>query len=92
MIKSWLATCTECPLAQYQSYGVDNTAAIDVAHDVGVSARTKHFDRAIHYLRDLVQLRRVIPVFVRTHLQRADGLTKALDKSKYFDWLKMFFT
>ena len=72
--------------------GVDNTAAIDVAHDVGVSARTKHFDRAIHYLRDLVQLRRVIPVFVRTHLQRADGLTKALDKSKYFDWLKMFFT
>ena len=70
---------------------VDNTAVIDVAHDVGVSARTKHFDRAIHYLRDLVQLRRVIPVFVRTHIQRADGLTKALDKSKYHDWLKMFF-
>lgn len=71
---------------------VDNTAVIDVAHDVGVSARTKHFDRAMHYLRDLVQLRRVIPVFVRTHIQRADGLTKALDKAKYFDWLKMFFT
>ena len=70
---------------------VDNTAVIDVAHDVGVSARTKHFDRAIHYLRDLVQLRRVIPVFVRTHIQRADGLTKALDKSKFLDWLKMFF-
>ena len=46
----------------------------------------------MHYLRDLVQLRRVIPVFVRTHIQRADGLTKALDKAKYFDWLKMFFT
>ena len=43
---------------------VDNTAVIDVAHDVGVSARTKHFDRAMHYLRDLVQLRRVIPVFM----------------------------
>ena len=71
---------------------VDNTAVIDVAHDVGVSARTKHFDRAIHYLRDLVQLRRVIPIFVRTHIQRADGLTKALDKAKYLDWLKMFFT
>ena len=64
------------------------TAVIDVAHDVGVSARTKQ----IHYLRDLVQLRRVIPAFVRTHIQRADGLTKALDKSKYLDWLKMFFT
>ena len=71
---------------------VDNTAVIDVAHDVGVSSRTKHFDRAMHYLRDLVQLRRVIPVFVRTTLQLADGLTKALDKSKYLDWLKMFFT
>ena len=45
-----------------------------------------------NYLRDLVQLRRVIPIFVRTHIQRADGLTKALDKSKYLDWLKMFFT
>ena len=40
---------------------VDNTAAIDVAHDVGVSARTKHFDRAVHYLRDLTQLKRVLP-------------------------------
>ena len=34
---------------------VDNTAVIDVAHDVGVSARTKHFDRAIHYLREVQQ-------------------------------------
>ena len=25
---------------------VDNTACIDIAHDVGVSARTKNFDRA----------------------------------------------
>ena len=47
---------------------VDNTAAIDIAHDVGVSARTKHFDRAIHYLRDLTQLRRILPLFVGTHL------------------------
>ena len=42
---------------------VDNTAAIDIAHDVGVSARTKHFDRAIHYLRDLTQARRILPFF-----------------------------
>ena len=62
---------------------VDNTAAIDVAHDVGVSARTKHFDRAIHYLRDLTQMRRILPYFVNTHRQRADGYTKALDKSTF---------
>ena len=44
--------------------GVDNTAAIDVAHNVGVSSKTKHFQRAIHYLRDLTQMRRILPFFV----------------------------
>ena len=65
---------------------VDNTAAIDIAHDVGVSSKTKHFDRAIHYLRDLTQLRRILPFYVDTHRQRADGFTKALDKSTFTRW------
>ena len=68
--------------------GVDNTAAIDIAHNVGVSGRTKHFDRAIHYLRDLTQMRRVLPFFVKTELQRADGYTKALSKDKFVRWCK----
>ena len=66
---------------------LDNTACIDVAHDVGVSSRTKHFDRAIHYLRDLTQLRRILPTYINTHQQRADGYTKSLDKSAYTKWL-----
>ena len=70
---------------------LDNTAAIDVARDTGVSGRTKHFDRAIHYIRDLTTLRRVLPVFVKTGLQRADGYTKALDKSTFTTWLKTIF-
>ena len=65
---------------------VDNTAAIDIAHDVGVSARTKHFDRAIHYLRDLTQLKRILPTYINTHDQRADGYTKPLDKSTFATW------
>jgi hypothetical protein len=65
---------------------VDNTAAIDIALDVGVSGRTKHFDRAIHYLRDLTQLRRVLPFYVDTFQQRADGYTKPLDKSTFLKW------
>ena len=65
---------------------VDNTAAIDVAHDIGVSSKTKHFDRAIHYLRDLTQLKRVLPAFVNTRQQRADGYTKVLDKSTFTGW------
>ena len=67
---------------------VDNTAAIDVAHDVGVSSKTKHFDRAIHYIRDLTQMKRVVPAYVKTDKQKADGYTKALDKSKYLAWRK----
>ena len=66
---------------------IDNTACIDIAHDVGVSGRTKHFDRAIHYLRDLTQLKRVLPLFVSTDKQRADGYTKALDKSTFLKWV-----
>ena len=65
---------------------VDNTACIDIAHNVGVNSKTKHFDRAIHYLRDLTQLKRVIPAFVSTTLQRADGYTKPMDKSTYAKW------
>ena len=66
----------------------DNTACIDLAHDVGVSSRTKHFQRAIHYLRDLTSMRRVIPVYVNTKQQKADGYTKALDKSSFQEWIK----
>ena len=66
---------------------VDNTACIDIANDVGVSGRTKHFNRAIHYLRDLTQLRRVLPFYINTEQQCADGYTKALDKSKFVKWM-----
>lgn len=67
---------------------LDNTAAIDVAHDRGVSGRTKHFNMAMHYIRDLTEIRRILPTFVSTILQRADGYTKALDKSKYLKWIQ----
>ena len=73
-------------LKQRLVLAVDNTAAIDVAHDVGVSGRTKHFTRAIHYFRDLTQLRLVVPAFVQTTQQRADGYTKTLDKSSFQQW------
>ena len=69
-------------------FGVDNTAAIDIAQDVGVSGRTKHYDRAIHYLRDLTQMRRVLPFYIKTELQRADGYTKALSKDKFVRWCR----
>jgi hypothetical protein len=71
---------------------LDNTACIDIAHDVGVSARTKHYDRAMHYMRDLTQQRRVLPAYVSTWLQRADGYTKALEKTKFLKWVSHVIT
>ena len=58
---------------------VDNTAAIDTARDVGVTKRNKHFERAIHYVREEVAHLRVRLTFVPTALQMADIFTKGLD-------------
>lgn len=67
---------------------VDNTAAIDIAFNNGVSGRTKHYNMAIHYFRDLTNYRRILPAWVDTRFQRADGYTKALDKSKFLQWVQ----
>ena len=66
---------------------VDNTAAVDVAYNMGVTARTKHFDMCVHYFRDEVQFLRIVPAHVLTAYQRADGYTKGLDKTRYLHWL-----
>ena len=46
--------------------GVDNTAAIEVANNNGVTARTKHFGMCIHYFRDLVQNNSIIAEHILT--------------------------
>ena len=70
------------------AFGVDNTAAIDVAYNMGVSGRTKHFNMAIHYFRDCVQLLSVVPRHVLTKFQQADIFTKQLDKTTFLEQRK----
>ena len=65
---------------------VDNQAAIKVAENVGVTARTKHFDDTLHFFRHQVEHRVVVPTFVRTHHQCADGFTKPLGKGPFREW------
>ena len=62
---------------------VDNRAAIEIAHNIGVTSRNKHFLDAIHYFRHLVDHRVVVPTHVLTKNQRADGFTKCLGKSPF---------
>jgi hypothetical protein len=68
---------------------VDNRAAIEIAHNIGVTSRNKHFVDAIHYFRHLVDHRVVVPTHVLTKYQRADGFTKCLGKSPFREWLRM---
>ena len=42
------------PLSHPTVLCVDNKAAIEIAHNLGVTSRNKHFVDAIHYFRHLV--------------------------------------
>ena len=68
---------------------VDNKAAIEIAHNLGVTSRNKHFVDAIHYFRHLVDHRIVVPTHVAAQHQRADGFTKCLGKSPFKLWIRM---
>ena len=59
--------------------------------EMGVSGRTKHFNMAIHFFRDCVQLLSVVPRHVLTKQQRADIFTKLLDKTTFLEQVKNFF-
>ena len=62
---------------------VDNTAAIDVARNMGTTARNKHFERETHYVREQYERRRINLHHVPTAKQTADIFTKALDPTNF---------
>ena len=71
--------------------GVDNTAAIDVARNLGITARTKHYSREIHYIREQYDRGSVKLLYVPTKQQRADIFTKALDATTFRSHIPFFF-
>ena len=62
---------------------VDNTATIDIIKAQGVTARTKHFERWVSYVRDLYQRYIIRVTHVATDEMHADIFTKALPRVKY---------
>ncbi|CAI7850279.1 unnamed protein product [Closterium sp. NIES-54] len=56
----------------------DNEAAVSLAHNPVLHQRTKHIKVAWHFVRDAVRQQEVEVHSVRSHLQDADMLTKAL--------------
>ena len=65
---------------------VDNTAAIAICENPGVTARNKHFSDAVHYVRHEYDHGRIRLVFVTTDKQRADGFTKPLESAAFYKW------
>ena len=78
------------PLTGRLVNAVDNTAAIDTASNRGVTARNKHYEREIHWIRSEVEFDRAVLAFVPTLEQRADLFTKALDKTALYRHLDAF--
>ena len=69
------------------SHFIDNSAAYHLVRNVGVSARTKHFERWMHYLRDMYA-RHVASIHLVPHTcMVADIFTKPLYRAK-FSWCR----
>ena len=67
--------------APYVSF-IDNSAALDVAKDYGVSGRTKHFDLAIHIIRKLCEDNLMLLTWIPRSGQLADWFTHILTKNE----------
>ena len=61
----------------------DNKAACDVIKYPGATKRTVHFDRWLHFARELYLLNKIQVYLVSTDVMHADGFTKPVDKTKF---------
>lgn len=62
---------------------IDNKSAIDLARNPVFHGRSKHIDVRYHFIRECVEKGSIVLKHVRTDLQRADVLTKALSVVKF---------
>jgi hypothetical protein len=61
----------------------DNKACIKMASNLIVSGRNKHIELKMHFVRERVEAREIELVYVSTHSQRADLLTKNLARPAF---------
>ena len=71
------------PLEKKTLAVTDNRAARDVIKCPGATKRTVHFDRWLHFARELVMMNKAEIIFAPTDDMMADGLTKPVDKTKF---------
>jgi len=66
----------------------DNNGALQLGYNPIFHERTKHIAVKYHYIRNLILEGIIDLIYIPTKNQKADGLTKPLDKIKYKEYLK----
>jgi len=67
----------------------DNNGAIELANNPKFHERTKHIAVKYHFIRDLINKNIIELIYINTSDQKADGLTKALDRVKFNKFLNL---
>ena len=67
----------------------DNNGALLLANNPVFHERTKHIAVKYHYIRDLINKGIIDLIYIPTKEQKADGLTKPLDKIKFGDFIRV---
>nr|GFC57764.1 hypothetical protein [Tanacetum cinerariifolium] len=75
---------TEEPINMYY----DNTGAISIAKDHGVTKGARHFHTKVHYLQETIEMGDVRIEKVNTYENLADPFTKALEFHKHSELTK----
>lgn len=68
---------------------MDNQSAISVAKNPEHHGRMKHLDLCFYWLRDQVEMKKMVPEYLRTDEMPADLLTKSLPKPQVHKLRKM---
>ena len=73
------------------SHVIDNSATPALTENLGVSKKTEHFRRWLHYMRYLVTHGFTYVHLVRTHEMQANALTKVDNKGAFLSFRGVFF-
>src|SRR5664279_2916034 len=68
---------------------IDNTAAISITHNPVQHSKTKHIEIRYHFIRDCHEKHLINLVQIDTLRQKADIFTKAFNKNRFEDLIKM---
>ena len=70
----------------------DNKSAISNALDIGITARNKHYERFLHYVREQVFYGKIKLYYLPTADMLGDRLTKSFGPSAHAKWMETLYS